>query len=377
MPSIVLSFAALALTACSSGAGGAGSGERGAGRSEEPRAVVTARAEATPHERRLELGGTLEAPERVEIAARVEGAIVSLGADLGDRVERGDTLARITAEDFSARVAQTEAELSQARSELARTEQLVASDLATSEALERSRTKVRVAESQRALAGRELRDTRVLAPFDGAIAARLVSPGAFVRVGTPLFVLVATSPLRLAIDVPERLAPVVREGTAVAVGPAGAAAVEARITRVAPVVDPETRTFRAQIEVRPSEDDVLRPGMYVRARIDLGLVEDAVRLPRAAVFEVLGRSRVMEVVEGRAQPRDIELVAEEEGFAVVRGIASGAEVVARGPGLLAPGAAVRPGASEGEASGDPAAESAERGGAEARASDGARERDGT
>jgi RND family efflux transporter MFP subunit len=301
---------------------------------------VTARAERTEHERTLVLGGTLEAPERVEVAARIEGAIVSLTADLGDRVERGDTLARITPEDFTARVAETSAELSQARSELTRTEQLVRNELATAEALERSRTHVRVAESQRALANRQLRDTRVVAPFDGAIAERLVSPGAFVRVGTPLFLLVATSPLRLAIDVPERLASVVREGTDVTVESEANAQVSAQITRVAPIVDPATRTFRALIEIPQTETTTLRPGMYVRARIDLGHV-DAVRLPRQAVFEVLGRSRVVLIVDGRAQPHDIELVDEDEGAAIVRGIAAGSEVVARGPGLLAPGTQVR------------------------------------
>ncbi|MCC6876286.1 MAG: hypothetical protein IT378_18405 [Sandaracinaceae bacterium] len=96
--------------------------------------------------------------------------------------------------------------------------------------------------------------------------------------------------------------------------------------------------------------------MYVRARVELGTVEDAMRLPRAAVFEVLGRSRVVEVVEGRARPRDVELIAEEEGAAIVRGVAAGAEVVARSPGLLAPDTAVRaePAGQAAASAGEPA-----------------------
>lgn len=304
------------------------------------RTVVTARAEHTEHQRTVLLGGTLEAPEQVEVAARIEGAIVSLTADLGDHIARGDTLARITPEDFAARAAEVEAELSQARSELARIEQLVHHELATTEALERARTRVRVAESQRALANRQLRDTRVVAPFDGAIAERLVSPGAFVRVGTPLFLLVATSPLRLAIDVPERLSSVVHEGTDVTVESEANTRVVAHITRVAPIVDPATRTYRALIEIPQTETTPLRPGMYVRARIDLGRI-DAVKLPRQAVFEVLGRSRVVLVIDGRAHPQDVELIDENEGEAIVQGISAGAEVIARGPGLVAPGTQVR------------------------------------
>jgi multidrug efflux pump subunit AcrA (membrane-fusion protein) len=97
--------------------------------------------------------------------------------------------------------------------------------------------------------------------------------------------------------------------------------------------------------------------MYVQARIDLGTIDDAFRLPRSAVFDVLGRARVVEVVEGRAQPREVELVAEDEGHAIVRGVGPGAEVVVRSPGLLAPGAEVRSEAAQGGA-----AASAEAGG---------------
>ena len=324
--------------ACGRGGGGGGGA---AARPTGPRAVQAARAEAATWQRSVELGGTLEAPERVEIAARIEGAVTSLSADLGDRVTRGTTLARITAEEFAARVAESEAELSQARADLTRAEQMAARELGTREAVEQAATRVRVLEAQRSLAGRQLRDTRVIAPFDGAIAERLVSPGAFVRVGDPLFVLVATEPLRLAIDVPEQHAPDVHIGTAVRVRAASGGEVAASILRIAPIVDPATRTFRAEVEVRPTEGAVLRPGMYVRAVVDLGGTLEVARVPRGAVFEVLGRARVVEIVDGRASLRDVELVAEDEGVAIVRGLPAGTLLVTRSPGLLAPGAELR------------------------------------
>jgi membrane fusion protein (multidrug efflux system) len=353
--STAITVAMLIIVGCSSpgpGSGGAGSGGAGGGApaggagaagaraASAPRTVVTARPEPIAWRRTFEIGGTLEAIERVEIAARIEGAVVDLAVDLGDHVERGATLARITPEDFAARVAQTDAELAQARTELERAEQLAASDLATRQALEQAGTKVRVAAAQRALAARQLRDTRVIAPFAGAIAERLVSPGAFVRIGTPLFVLVATSPLRLALDVPERFAGAVAPSTPVSVHPESGGDVVARVARVAPVVEAQSRTFRTLVEVPVAEDSTLRPGMYVRARIDLGAVDGAVRVPRQAVFDVLGRARVVEVIEGRARPRDVEMIGEDEGHAIVLGLSASTEVVIRSPGLLAPDAEV-------------------------------------
>ncbi len=323
-------------------------------RAEEARAVIVARPSPVVWPRTVELGGTLEAPERVEIAARIEGAVVALEVDLGDRVARGDTLARITPEDFAARVAQIDAELEQARSDRARLEQLAERELATVQQVEQARTRERVLAAQRRVAGRQLRDTRVVAPFGGAVAQRLVSPGAFVRVGTPLFVLVATSPLRLALDVPERHASEVAGGTEVAVRHEGAEPIAARVARVAPVIDPQTRTFRVQVEV-PAGEAALRPGMYVRARVGLGVLEDAMRVPRAAVFDVLGHARVVEVIDGHARPRDVEIVGEDAGFAIVRGLSGAHDVVARSPGLLAPGAEVAP-ASAARAEVEPAGE---------------------
>ncbi|HEY8428069.1 MAG TPA: efflux RND transporter periplasmic adaptor subunit, partial [Sandaracinaceae bacterium] len=334
-----LALFALALAAC--GGDAEGPARRGSG--PERRVVQVARPTPVAWPRTVELGGTLEAPERVQIAARIEGAVVSLEVDLGDSVRRGQTLARITPEDFAARVAQTDAELAQARSERERLEQLAGRDLASAEQLEQARTRERVLAAQRRLAGRQLRDTRVVAPFDGAIAARHVSPGAFVRVGAPLFDLVATSPLRLALDVPERHAREVRVGTEVTVHHEGGEPIVARVARVAPVVDAATRTFRVLVDVPVGESEAaLRPGMYVRASVALGVVRDAVSVPRAAVFEVLGRSRVVEVVDGRAQPRDVELVGEGEGTAIVRGLSGAHDVVTRSPGLLAPGTEVAP-----------------------------------
>jgi membrane fusion protein (multidrug efflux system) len=333
---VFLVAVAVGTAACGGSGGGGPPGGGGRGPS-GPRAVVTARPEAVAWQRTVELGGTLEAPERVEIAARIEGAVVSLDAELGDRVTRGQVLARITPEDFAARVAQNDAERDQAQAELERAQRLAERDLASREQIEQAETRVRVLGAQRRLAARQLRDTRIVAPFDGAIASRLASPGAFVRVGTPLFVLVATDPLRLVLDVPEAYAGEVQAGSRVLV--TGAEEATLSVTRVSPVVDPATRTFRAHIDVPSSAG--LVAGRYLRARIELGTVPDAVRVPRSAVFEVLGRSRVVEVVEGRATPRDVELIAEEDGRAIVRGLAAGVEVVSRSPGLLAPGTEVR------------------------------------
>lgn len=323
----------------------------------QPRAVEVAEAKAAPHPRTLTLSGTLAPLEKVQVAARVEGPIVEVKVDLGDRVARDAVLATIRPIDYRARVSELEASLSQAQSDVKRLESL--HGVATAEELELARTRLAEAKAQRSLAGRQLGDTTVRAPFAGAIAARFVAPGTYVKPGTPLFDLVADDRLRLTLEVPERYASLIQVGTPVTIAlkdalasvPGGmseeaarANTVEASVTRVSPVVSPTTRTFTAEA-VFSAAGSVLRPGMFIVASVALGHEASSVRVPRAAVFHVLGRDRVMRVEDGVAVTHDVELLAEDDGEAIVTGLPAGAQVIVRGPALIAPGTPVKPSAA--------------------------------
>ena len=322
------------------GAGGAGAtkGKRASG----PRVVLAAHPSATRWPRTVALHGTLDASDTVQIAARVEGPVAEVRVDLGDRVERNQVLARLVATDFAARNVQSGADLEQARADLARLERLGASQLTTVQAIEQARTRVAVAQAQRALSGRQVADTTVRAPFRGAISRRYVSRGAYARVGAPLFDLVAVEDLRLALEVPERYAPEVGLGALVRVRPDGTAAqdtVESPIVRVSPVIDAARRTFRVEASVSAAHG--LRPGMFVIASIVLGEAVDAARVPRSAVFTVLGESRVVRVVEGKAEPVAVVLLGEDGADSIVQGVSASDLVITRSGASLAPGAAVR------------------------------------
>lgn len=349
-----LGLACLFAVAC--GEAPAGGPTKAGPKAPQPRIVEVASAVLAPHPRVLTLSGTLAPLEKVQVAARVEGPITEVKVDLGDRVARDQVLASIRPIDYRARVSELEASLSQAASDVKRIESL--GDVATAEELELARTRLAEAKAQRALASRQLTDTTVRAAFAGAIAARHVAPGTYVKPGTPLFDLVADDQLRLTLEVPERYAALVQVGTAVKIalkeelasgakeGAQVAGAVEAAVTRVSPIVAPTTRTFTVEAVFSPA-GSVLRPGMFTVASLALGQEPRSVRVPRAAVFHVLGRDRVMRVEGGEAVTHDVELLAEEGGDAIVAGLEPGAEVITRGPALIAPGTPVAPQAGEG------------------------------
>lgn len=346
--SVALLATLLLVTACSGGggspggSGGGGPPGGGAKRAAGPRLVSVVSPRPAPRDRTLQLNGAIEAMQNVQVAARVEGAVTRVLVDLGDRVHAGQPLARISPTDYRARLAQTSADTEQAASDRARQQQLAGGEYSTPQAVEQAGTRLRVAQAQRALAARQLADTTVRAPFSGAIAQRYVSEGAYARIGTALFDLVSVDDLRLALEVPALYASAVHEGDLARITVQGSSTpvAQAPIVRVSPAISPQTRTFR--VEARVAEGDHgLRPGMFVVGTLRVGRAEDAVRVPRGAVVNVLGHDRVMLVVSGRVTPREVEMIAEDGPDAIVRGISLTDDVVARGAGTLAPGMQVR------------------------------------
>lgn len=309
------------------------------------RTVLGARATSGPFTRKLALPAEVRPADRALVAARIDGAIVSVGVELGDHVRRGAVLARFDASDFQARLAQAEAERTLARSERARLEQLREGSLVTAREIEQAQSKLSVAEAAYALASRALRDSTVVAPFDGTVSRRDVSVGTYVRVGSPLFEVVSDE-LRLAFEVPERFASLVHEGTRVAREEAGGAPLELAVSRVSPAFVSERRSLLVLADL-PREVRLLA-GSFVSVAVELDTLPNAVRVPKAAVFQTLGRDRLVRVVNGRTEVRDIEWLGDDGENAVVGGIASGDFVVTRGAASLPQGIAVTPETSQGD-----------------------------
>lgn len=149
--------------------------------------------------------------------------------------------------------------------------------------------------------------------------------------------------LRLVLEVPERHAASVAEGTKVS--RAEGAPLDLVITRVAPSLAAERRSRVVEADL-PSGVDLLA-GAFVPVRVELGVIANAVRVPKAAIFQTLGRDRVVRVVEGRTEVRDIEWLGDDEERAVVEGVGHGDFVVTRGAASLPSGVEVRIGQGDG------------------------------
>lgn len=295
-------------------------------------------------DRSVEFSGSLASPEDATLGAEVEGKVVELLADLGDPVSKGQVLARINPDQYLFLKTQAETALAQAESNLKRAEELAKQNIVSASALDEARTNAARALADADLAKKRYRDTEVRAPFPGAIAKRLVSTGEYLKVGQPVFQLVMTNPLKLSGEVPERYLGAVKAGSAVslALDAFPGRSFEGRVTRVAPAVNPQSRSFTVEARVQ-NPKGLLKPGVFASARVNTGTEQGALAVPEAAVTAFAGITKVYVVEGGLVHERPVEIERRlPGGLAVVRGagLKAGQKVAVSGLSRLAEGVAV-------------------------------------
>jgi RND family efflux transporter MFP subunit len=299
--------------------------------------------------------GSVAAWQELVVGAELPGLrLVELRAQVGDRVKRGELLARLQSDNLSADLAasraslqEAEATLTEAQANAERARQLQPSGAMSAQQSQQYLTgeataRARVATLKARLAADELRlaQTRILAPDDGVVSARPATLGSVMQPGQELLRLIRQGRLewRAEVAAPElaRLKP----GMPVRVTPAGGAAVTGSVRMVAPTVDAATRNGLVYVDLpRPGE---ARAGMFARGEFDVGRLS-ALSLPQGAVvlrdgfayvFQVGADQKVqqLKVSVGRRVGERIEITA---------GLGAQAQVVAQGAGFLSDGDSVR------------------------------------
>jgi RND family efflux transporter MFP subunit len=158
---------------------------------------------------------------------------------------------------------------------------------------------VSVRRAELALARQRQEDAKVLAPFDGVVMRRHVSPGESVQAGQAVVTLIRTDKLRFTTGVPENKAAGVRVGQTVLIRPIGAPPTEATVTRVSPSLDQLSRSLRIEADVS-NESGYWRAGLFAEAEIVVDPEASSLSVPLAAVSEFAGVEKVWLVRDGRA-----------------------------------------------------------------------------
>jgi len=207
------------------------------------------------------------APSRiVNLAAETDGSVEYVGAERGASLERGALIVRLDERDRTARLAQAQAILKQREVEFDARSRLKSDSYVSEAQLQEAVAMLETARAELRRAELDLNYMEVRAPFAGALQARMVEIGDFVKRGDPIATYVDNRRIIVSANLSEFDAKYVSVGDPAEARLATGETVRGRIRYVAPVADEATRTFAVELEV-DNEDGMLRAGGTAELRI--------------------------------------------------------------------------------------------------------------
>lgn len=322
----------------------------------------------------IEASGTVAALRSVDLRAQTTSTVRQLLIKDGDAVRAGQPLLRFDERADRANHDKARAQLERSRAQLAdlerqlrRAQELRAQNFiaqssvdAAQTALDAQRAQLLADQAAADAAAVALSYNELRAPMAGRVGLINVSPGSLVQASaaaTPLLNIAQISPIGVSFSVPEgQLAPLRAAShgardkpleAQIHLPPAlgnkrGAAALKGRVNFVDNQVDASSGTIKVRAEF-DNRDESLWPGQYVRVRITLQTLKDAVVIPQAAII-LRGNERSVYVVnaEQSAQLKPVQLRYAFGEQAVVEGLNPGETVVVDGKQNLRPGTPVKP-----------------------------------
>ena len=284
-------------------------------------------------------------PARIEpfvetvLSAEKSGRVVEILAEKGDLVKQGRILMRLDDRTSKAMLEQAEIENRQMAADLKRWQEMEKSGAVSTK--ESEDIKLRKEASDIAVRQEEigLSQCFVKSPVDGQISSRMVEEGEYANEGQPVFTVVDTSRVKVRFDIPERRILSVGKGTEMGfTGPAlGGRTFTGTVSFVSPAANRENNAFPAELLVENAAGD-LKPGMVVAVDLPLGVMDNAVAVPLAAVIPKKGEHVVFVVEEGRAVRRLVKLDRILDDRAVLsEGLSAGDQLVIEGHRALSDG----------------------------------------
>ena len=286
--------------------------------------------------------GSLRADEAVTIRPEIAGRIERMPFDEGQRVQKGALLAVLDAAELRAVVASSKVQAGLEKQRLERAEDLFRKGFFSGQALDEARSNHARAAAKLREDEARLAKTEMRAPFAGVAGLRQVSEGAYVAAGTDIARLEKIDQLKLDFRVPEMFLPALKSNLPlnVAVDAYPGETFGGNVYAIEPAIDEQTRTVLARARVG-NTDLKLRPGMFARVQLQLGVRENAVWIPEEAIVPRGQETYVFRVADGKADLVRVRTGMRKVGeVEILSGVAAGDVVVTEGTQRIGPGSAV-------------------------------------
>lgn len=309
----------------------------------------------------LSAGGNIAAWQEAIISAEQGNLrLTEVRVNVGDKVKKGQVLARLDGEtlendllEAKASVAEARANLAEAQATHERGRQLrergfysPQQGTQTLTAAETAQARLHAAEARLQSAHSRRGKGDIVAPDDGVISARTASVGSVSEAGRELFRLIRGGRLEWRAEVTAAEMPRLRPGFVARLTAPDGSPVEGAVRMVAPTVDPQTRNGLVYVDIPPLTQSGLGAGMFARGEFDLG-PRPALTVPQSALVQREGFAYVFRLDAAKTEQAKVIQTKVGTGrfkgdrVEILTGIAADTAIVESGAGFLADGDTVR------------------------------------
>jgi RND family efflux transporter MFP subunit len=297
--------------------------------------------------RYFEVTGVMEALQDAYISPEINGQIQRIQVDRGSRVKKGDLILKLNTDVTQKSMEEIETNLELAKRIFTKQEELWKQNIGSELQYLEAKNAMESLEARLATLQKQLEMAHVSAPFNGIIDDIMVKEGELASPGIPLVHLVNLSGMRVSADVSEAYLSSVSEGDLVELRfPAyPGLMMEAAVTRLGEVINPQTRTFTLEVELK-NDGEKLKPNMLTSVRIQDYRNDSALVVPSNILRQDFNGTFLFRVAEadGVSKARKIYVkpgITVQDRTMITEGLSAGDLVITRGFNLVSEGTGLR------------------------------------
>ena len=305
----------------------AGKGKRKSG----PVSVNIMIVKDTTVRNQIDITGTIDANERVNLISQTAGNITGIYFNEGTKVQKGQLLVKVYNQDLQASLQQYQAQMVLARDINNRNKILLEKEAVSKEEYETSLSSLNSLKAQADVVRAQISRTEIRAPFSGVIGLRNVSPGGYLSPATPIATLVNIDPAKVTFSVPERYLPIIGKGSKVTFTVESSQDnFNATVYAIEPALDANSRTITVRAKA-PNPKNILTAGAFAKINLTLDQIPKTIMVPTECVIPDLKSSKVYVYKNGIAVAKDVKTdLRTDTKIQIIDGLKAGDSVVVSG-----------------------------------------------
>jgi membrane fusion protein (multidrug efflux system) len=273
----------------------------------------------------------------------VSGKITGIFFNEGQRVEKGTLLLKVYDDDLQAQLTKAQANHKLTADVEERQRQLLDREAISRQEYDVSFANLQAAQADVALLKAQISKTEILAPFDGTIGFRKVSPGEYITPGIDIASLVNDDPAKIQFTMPEKYSQLIGRNTVITYRLEGQSNErKATVYAVAPTIDPDTRTLQLKA-LTPNPKGALIPGAFAKIEVLMQTKRNMILIPAQAILSETAGQKVYIYRGGKAQSIMVETdTRTNDRVEITKGVALGDSVIITGIMQITPRTTVVP-----------------------------------